>query len=670
MTIAEPTMRRLAATTGLLLTAIAVSGCSTDAVHAPQTGPARLAFAVDFDGPAAALGDAFDKADNVVVKVAASGLAPVEVTRSDIAGRSEIEITVEVNLPEGVDQTPAAVDILLRRGSNVLFDGSADAVIQRGATTPVEITLAPVAHGIALSPSSLTLEVGEEAQLTATVSFVTGDEIPGAPVSWSTVPSSCAVSVDSDGTVTAESAGSCDVRAASGSAFAVAPVEVTSPVGTITGSVTADGEGLSGVTVSLSGPTSTSTSTGSSGTFTFADVLAGTYDVSISGIPSGYDCPDPTRTVTLAGGATEEVFFTCSPPAVTGAVQGRVVDGLTGDPLPGTTVTALLSGSVAGSAVTDSDGRFSIEDLAAGVYDFDASRSGYVPAKLFGVQVVAGVTRQLQTFLLVVDSPSPGDIEGRVISAADASAIAGATVELREGIDATEGSPVATTTTGSSGFFFFGPIPAGTYTISASASGFVDGVRTGISVGGTLVSGQDVVLSPTGGSSDQYRVVLTWGGSPSDLDSHLTGPLSGGGRFHVYYGNPGTLSAEPFAELDIDDTSSFGPETITFIPVNPGVYRYSVYDFTNGLSTSSTALAGSGAEVRVFRGPDPVAQFFVPSGGGTLWTVFELVDGEINAVNSMSYTTDDDAIPVSGRDEDGRDAGVIAGAPGEKGRER
>jgi uncharacterized protein YfaP (DUF2135 family) len=127
---------------------------------------------------------------------------------------------------------------------------------------------------------------------------------------------------------------------------------------------------------------------------------------------------------------------------------------------------------------------------------------------------------------------------------------------------------------------------------------------------------------------------LTWGATPSDLDAHLTGPLSDGTRFHVYWDNKVVTGAN----LDIDDISSYGPETITITNQIAGLYRFSVHDFSNELLTSSSALSQSGAQVRVYRGSTLIATYNVPQNiPGTLWTVFELNGTTITTVNSMTY---------------------------------
>ena len=144
-----------------------------------------------------------------------------------------------------------------------------------------------------------------------------------------------------------------------------------------------------------------------------------------------------------------------------------------------------------------------------------------------------------------------------------------------------------------------------------------------------------IVLSPEL-DGQVARIVLQWGLNPRDLDSHLTGPTPSGGRFHVFYSH--TIENEA-AELDVDDTSSYGPETITIHRLIPGVYRYAVHDYTNRNANPSTGLAQSGASVKVFMSDGREQTFTVPNAPGTVWTVFEIdgATGTVTPVNAMSY---------------------------------
>lgn len=142
-------------------------------------------------------------------------------------------------------------------------------------------------------------------------------------------------------------------------------------------------------------------------------------------------------------------------------------------------------------------------------------------------------------------------------------------------------------------------------------------------------------------SAGQIRIIMDWGLTPADLDSHLTGPtVDGSSRFHVYFGDDAYYGAgsDTVAALDHDDTSSYGPETITIYTQSTGTYRYSVHDYSNGSRTSSTALGASGARVRLYVGDRLVRTYHVPTGAaGTLWTVFEINGTTITPINQMGY---------------------------------
>lgn len=72
---------------------------------------------------------------------------------------------------------------------------------------------------------------------------------------------------------------------------------------------------------------------------------------------------------------------------------------------------------------------------------------------------------------------------------------------------------------------------------------------------------------------------LTWGQYPEDVDSHLITPNGS----HIYYSNDGSLTSEPFANLDVDDITSFGPEVVTVRRLQVGTYRYGLHNYSNTL---------------------------------------------------------------------------------------
>ena len=97
--------------------------------------------------------------------------------------------------------------------------------------------------------------------------------------------------------------------------------------------------------------------------------------------------------------------------------------------------------------------------------------------------------------------------------------------------------------------------------------------------------------------------------------------------------------------------SSFGPETITITQLIDGTYRYSVHNYSNRNEPSSTGLANSQARVTVFSS-NGTQSFFVPTTAGTLWTVFEIVNGDIVPINAMSSVSDPGVINRATKEND------------------
>ena len=141
----------------------------------------------------------------------------------------------------------------------------------------------------------------------------------------------------------------------------------------------------------------------------------------------------------------------------------------------------------------------------------------------------------------------------------------------------------------------------------------------------------------------QYRMVLRWEENPRDLDTHVWVP-DGAGYYHIFYSNKGSLAQFPFAELDIDDTTSFGPETVTIGQVQQGTYTYAVFLFAG-----SGTIGTSGAVVELYQGPNLLKTYPVPesplwtdvNGAYRWWEVFTLgSDGTITDINAPSTNPD------------------------------
>ena len=134
-------------------------------------------------------------------------------------------------------------------------------------------------------------------------------------------------------------------------------------------------------------------------------------------------------------------------------------------------------------------------------------------------------------------------------------------------------------------------------------------------------------LSPNMANLDGLRVVLTWGSRPSDLDSHLVFPDN-----HIFFAKRKGQAAN----LDVDDTDSYGPETITIEQKKVGQrYVYAVHDFSNTSKTNSYALSNSQARVDVYIGQTLMRTYNVKKQtNATTWVVFGIDgDGAFHDIN-------------------------------------
>jgi len=100
-----------------------------------------------------------------------------------------------------------------------------------------------------------------------------------------------------------------------------------------------------------------------------------------------------------------------------------------------------------------------------------------------------------------------------------------------------------------------------------------------------------------------YRIELTWGSEPRDLDSHLFDSQEP--PRHVYYACKNCI---PGAYLDLDDVTGYGPENIHIAFLTPGPrghYEYWVYlfagqDTIGELSTVKVFLGGNANPSRIY----------------------------------------------------------------------
>ena len=321
----------------------------------------------------------------------------------------------------------------------------------------------------------------------------------------------------------------------------------------------------------------------------------------------------------------------------TGKVSGLVYNG-TGAPLSNVTVKAYRYGTLAATTTTNSSGAYTFTDLVYGDYTLKFEKTGYISAE-YDFELEAPVVN-IEKIDLTTDGDYFGKISGYTKDATNNNTVQGITVNVREGTNNTTGEIIATFVTNASGYYCTTDLSNGYYTLefvdnrSVPASSKYTTLVSNVTVVGNTTVTCDAIMS--GGllpSFDTMRIVLTWGSSPSDLDSHL----KIGDSYHVSYSNKNPYGAN--ADLDIDDTSSYGPETVTIRSFHEDMtYNYYIHDYTNRDSTTSTAMSRSNATVKVYFGDTLYRTFTVPSGAGTYWNIFtyNAYTGEFVVINTIS----------------------------------
>lgn len=149
-----------------------------------------------------------------------------------------------------------------------------------------------------------------------------------------------------------------------------------------------------------------------------------------------------------------------------------------------------------------------------------------------------------------------------------------------------------------------------------------------------LCAGLTYAISPTMQELDGVRIVLSWGKSPRDLDSHLS--YEGG---YVCYHDKDSSQAN----LDVDDTNSFGPETITITKKEQGKkYVYAVHNYSDREIINNSNLSNvSNTKVFIYIGDTLIKTYIMPTGNkGNIWIPF-LIDemGNIVTVGDFKNAT-------------------------------
>lgn len=257
----------------------------------------------------------------------------------------------------------------------------------------------------------------------------------------------------------------------------------------VSGTVTAGGEPVAGVVVTLGDRTTT---TGADGTYTFEGVPPGEHTVDVEA-PEGYTVDGPgTQDVTVGADDVTGVDFAL---AAFGTIGGAVTDDA-GDPVPGATVTVVgPDGPV--ELTTDDEGGYGVGELPPGDYTITLTVPDGYTADVTERRVTvteAGESFLAEDFTVAAEPVEPpAQPVGGTVTDTDGAPVPGAEVVVTDA----EGDEVATATTDDDGAWT-ADLPDGTYTATVTPpDGYVaDGYPSlGFEVDGGEVTGLDFVLA-------------------------------------------------------------------------------------------------------------------------------------------------------------------------------
>jgi len=166
----------------------------------------------------------------------------------------------------------------------------------------------------------------------------------------------------------------------------------------------------------------------------------------------------------------------------------------------------------------------------------------------------------------------------------------------------------------------------GNQLVTVTKDGYIDYSNNNVEIIDDQTSVLNISLSPDLGSA-VMRFVLNWGNTPLDLDVHLVTPSIGNQSYHVYWAATGDSDSPPYAMLDYDVTTGYGPETMTIYDFYSGTYTFYIYNYSQ-----SPDLSTSNGSVQIYGESGYITTVAVPTNdSGLYWSVCT-VDGSTGQV--------------------------------------
>jgi len=305
------------------------------------------------------------------------------------------------------------------------------------------------------------------------------------------------------------------------------------------------------------------------------------------------------------------------------------------------------------NTTTDENGQYTITLPAYRVYNIDIL-SDFLNTTYTDLNTFYSNLSVLQLDNVnLVSSDVNSTLGGYIFNGRTNDKIDGATLFVRKGYNNHIGEVIATQHTDENGNYTFASLPNGSYTIEISKDGYFSSYVNRViladndNVNFSILADTRTSILDRGAFA---TVVLTWGENPSDLDSHLYIATSADNstREHVYYSDEVAGSATPedindpcategvVASLDLDDTSSYGPETMSICEGYSQPIHYYVDNYSENYYEDVSAYA----KVVVRKADGTIYEIVPPSSNPNnynAWKVFD-IDSNGNIIIVNEYT--------------------------------
>ena len=316
-------------------------------------------------------------------------------------------------------------------------------------------------------------------------------------------------------------------------------------------------------------------------------------------------------------------------------VKGYIVDSKR-NPVANATVEFVHSDKVIGTVKTNANGYYTTGVLPVkDGYTIRVSADGYQTIE--GAKAVidkSGAVIRIDVISLVAVSEAShkvsinvydGETVKYVKKKAVKTALSGAEVIARKGLNNKTGEQVTTGTTDADGNLVI-ELTSGVYTLEIRMNGYVVGYRTV-----TVDEDKNVSVALAKPVTDkQMKVVLSWDGE-QDLDSYLFTPYRAKKGNMAYIG--GSAKKDKHGNrLYLDGKDGNNVEIINIANIKNGYYKYYVSDYTNSLKKNYSAkdMAGLNIRVEVYDKNGLVAVYIIPyNPNGVIWEVFEIKNGKV-----------------------------------------